>query len=363
MTVPRAVGERCWTVMSHVRVALLGYGVAGEHFHAPLIHATPGLELAAVVTSDPERAQRVTARYPQVSVLASPDEVWRSAGSYDLVVVATPNATHVPLGLAAVEAGLALVVDKPLANSAADAQRLVDAAHSAGTFLTVFQNRRWDSDFLALRALIAAGELGDVWRFESRFERWRPQPKPGWRESGDPTQGGGLLADLGSHLVDQALVLFGRVSRVYATTDRRRPEVAVDDDTFIALTHASGVRSTLWVSAVAGQLGPRLRVLGSKGAYVVEGLDGQEDALRAGADPSAPAWGKESPQRWGRLVAGDQSRPVTRGPGAYPKFYQGVRDALRLSGPVPVDPADAIATLRILDAARRSAARGELVRP
>jgi scyllo-inositol 2-dehydrogenase (NADP+) len=349
--------------MSRVKVALLGYGAAGEHFHAPLINATPGLELAAVVTSDAGRAGRAAERYPGAAVLAAPADLWTAAGSYDLVVIATPNMTHLPLATSALDAGLPVVVDKPLAASAADAQRIVAAAETSGLMLTVFQNRRWDSDFLALRRLMASGDLGAVWRFESRFERWRPQPKPGWRESGDPAEGGGILADLGSHLVDQALVLFGPATRVYATLDRRRPGVAVEDDVFIALTHASGVRSTLWASAVAAHLGPRLRVLGSRGAYVVDGLDCQEDTLRAGGDPASPDWGKESPKRWGQLYTGDRQRSVPRGPGGYPQFYQGVCDALRLAGPVPVDPADAVATLRVLDAARRSAQRGEVVRP
>ena len=347
--------------MGAVRVALLGYGVAGEHFHAPLIAATPGLALAAVVTRDPERGARARQRYPGVQVLTSPSAIWQAAADFDLVVVATPNDTHTTFGEAALEAGLAVVVDKPLATTAADAARLVAAAEAAKRPLTVFQNRRWDSDFLALRKLIARGALGDVWRFESRFERWRPTPKPGWRESGDPGAGGGMLLDLGSHLVDQALTLFGPATLVYATLDRRRPGVAVEDDAFLELTHASGVRSSLWVSAVAAQQGPRLRVLGSQGAYVVDGLDGQEDELRAGRDPAAPDWGTESPGRWGRLYAGDTSKPVTRGPGAYPAFYAGVRDGLRLGRPMPVDPSDAVRTLEVLDAARTSAQTGQAV--
>jgi scyllo-inositol 2-dehydrogenase (NADP+) len=347
--------------MSQLKVALMGYGVAGEHFHGPLIHATPGLELTAIVTSNAERATRAAERYPAASVIA-PDEIWKTAGSYDLAVVATANASHLSLGLAALQAGLPLVVDKPLATSANEAQQLVVAAADAGRLLTVFQNRRWDSDFLALRKLLDAGELGTVYRYESRFERWRPTPKPGWRESGDPAAGGGLLTDLGSHLVDQAIFLFGPVSEVFATLDRRRPGVEVEDDAFIALNHVSGERSTLWVSAVAAQLGPRLRVLGSKAAYVVDGLDGQEDALRAGGDPTSADWGVESPGRWGKLIVGDEERPIPRGPGAYPAFYQGVRDAITMRGPAPVDPRDAVATLRVLDAARRSAEHAEVVR-
>ena len=349
--------------MSHVRVALIGYGVAGEHFHAPLIYATPGLELTAIVTSNSERAVRAAERYPAASVIASPNEIWKTADLYDLVVIASPNSSHVSLAMASLDAGLPAVVDKPLANSADDAQRLVAAAIEAGLLLTVFQNRRWDSDFLALRKLLEHGELGTVYRFESRFERWRPTPKPGWRESGDPSAGGGLVADLGSHLVDQAMFLFGPVTEVYATADRRRPGVEVEDDAFIALTHTSGQRSTLWVSAVAADLGPRLRVLGSKGAYVVWGLDGQEDALRAGDDPASPDWGAESPGRWGKLIVGEHERYIPRGPGLYPEFYKEVRDALTMRGPVPVDPHDAVATLRVLDAARRSAQLGEPVHP
>jgi scyllo-inositol 2-dehydrogenase (NADP+) len=349
--------------MSHVKVALIGYGVAGEHFHAPLIHATPGLELAAIVTANPERAAGALKRYPTATVLASPEEIWKTASAYDLVVIATPNASHVSLAKASLAAGLPLVIDKPLATTADEAQQLVGAAKAAGLLLTVFQNRRWDSDFLALRKLLDNGDLGSVYRFESRFERWRPTPKPGWRESGNPADGGGLVADLGSHLVDQALFLFGPVTEVYATLDQRRPGVEVEDDAFIALTHASGERSTLWVSAVAADLGPRLRVLGSKGAYVVYGLDGQEDALRAGGDPASPAWGIESPGRWGRLVVGEHERAIPRGPGAYPAFYEAVVHALTMAGPVPVHPQDAVETLRVLDAARRSAAAGKAVRP
>jgi len=346
-----------------LRVALIGYGVAGEHFHAPLIHAAPGLELAAIVTSDTERAARAGKRYPCAVVHPRPYEIFAEAASYDLVVIASPNASHVQLATSAIDAGLPVVVDKPLATTAADAQRLVDHARAAGRLLTVFQNRRWDGDFLTLQRLMANGDLGDVWRFESRFERWRPQPKPGWRESGDRAEGGGILLDLGSHLVDQALVLFGPVTRVYATLDRRRPGVSVEDDACLEVTHAGGVRSTLWVSAVAADLGPRMRVLGSRAAYVVNGLDCQEDSLRAGDDPAQPGWGRESPARWGRLVTGDENRTVARGPGRYPAFYPKVRDALRLAGPVPVSPEDAVMTLRVLDAARRSAERNEVVRP
>jgi predicted dehydrogenase len=340
--------------MADLRVAVLGYGLAGAVFHAPLIASVPGLRLAVVVTSNPERAALATRAHPGVVVLDAAERVWERAGELDLVVVATPNRTHAPLALTAMEAGLPVVVDKPMAVDAAEGQALVDRARARGLLLTVFQNRRWDGDLLTVRRLLDEGALGRVWRFESRFERWRPTPKPGWRETGGPEDAGGMLNDLGSHVVDQALHLFGPASLVYGELDRRRPGMRVDDDAFVALTHASGVRSHLWMSAVAAQLGPRLRVLGDRAAYVKHGLDGQEDALRAGRRPDGPGWGEEPPERWGVLGTEERADPVSTEPGAYQRFYEGLVAALHHQAPPPVEPADAVAALRVLDAARRS---------
>src|SRR4051812_42646215 len=210
------------------RVGLIGYGLAGAAFHAPLIAAVPGLDLAAIVTRDEERRAGARERHPEAELLESADELWER--DVDLVVVAAPNRAHVPLAKAAIAAGVPVVVDKPLAPSAAAARELVDEAHAAGVMLTVFHNRRWDGDFLTARRLIEAGELGRVLRFESRFERWRPEIKAGWRELPDPDEAGGVLFDLGSHLVDQALQLFGPVRRLHAEVDCRRPGARVDDD-------------------------------------------------------------------------------------------------------------------------------------
>jgi scyllo-inositol 2-dehydrogenase (NADP+) len=347
--------------MAELRVALLGYGLAGSVFHAPLVASTPGLRLAAVVTANPERAAEAARGHQGIVVLDSAERVWERAGELDVVVVATPNRTHAGLALAALDAGLPVVVDKPMAVGAAEGQALVDRARARGLLLTVFQNRRWDGDLLTVRRLLADGALGRVQRFESRFERWRPVPKPGWRESGGPEEAGGMLNDLGSHLVDQALHLFGPATLVYGELDRRRPGMKVDDDAFVALTHASGVRSHLWMSAVAARLGPRLRVLGERAAYVKYGLDGQEDALRAGGRPAGPGWGEEPPERWGVLGTEERADPVRTEPGAYQRFYQGLVAALRGNGPPPVDPAEAVAALRVLDAARRSAGEGVAV--
>lgn len=350
-----------------LRVGLVGYGLAGSVFHAPLIAATEGLVLDTVVTSNEERRGQARAEFPAVRFAASPDELWERADELDLIVIASPNKTHVPLATAALKAGLPVVVDKPVAGTAAGARELAALAEERGLLLSVFQNRRWDNDFLTLRALIADGELGEVRRFESRFERWRPQPKGGWRESGDPQEIGGLLYDLGSHVVDQALALFGPAAQVYAESDVRRPGAAADDDTFLAVTHTNGVRSHLYVSATTAQLGPRFRVLGSAAGYVKYGLDPQEAALREGARPTADGpWGVEDEALWGRLGSGESpltggGTPVRTLPGDYPAYYAAVADALRGKGDNPVTALQAAAALDVLEAARRSARDGVTV--
>ncbi|WAP56264.1 Gfo/Idh/MocA family protein [Streptomyces sp. S465] len=361
---------------STFRVGLIGYGLAGSVFHAPLIAATEGLVLDTVVTSSPERQRQARGEFPDVRLADSADELWGRADELDLIVIASPNRTHVPLARAALQAGLPTVVDKPLAATAAEAEELAALAEARGLLLSVFQNRRWDNDFRTLEKLLAEGALGEVWRFESRFERWRPRLKGGWRESGDPAEVGGLLYDLGSHLVDQALTLFGPAESVYAEVDVRRPGAQTDDDTFIALTHAGGVRSHLWMSATTAQLGPRFRVLGSRAGYVKYGLDPQEAALREGlrpaarpAVPSAPSaeWGTEPESAWGRLGAGESpltsgGTPVPTLRGDYPAYYAAVAAALRDGTPPPVTAAEAAAALHVLEAARVSAAERRTVR-
>ncbi|MGQ4390307.1 Gfo/Idh/MocA family oxidoreductase [Streptomyces sp. SAS_270] len=353
---------------SPLRVALVGYGLAGSVFHAPLIAATEGLALDTVVTSNPERQAQARAEFGDgIRFAASPDDLWARAEELDLIVIASPNKTHVPIASAALKAGLPVVVDKPIAGTAAEARELAALADERGLLLSVFQNRRWDNDFLTLRKLIADGELGEVQRFESRFERWRPQLKGGWRESGDPEEIGGLLYDLGSHVVDQALVLFGPAVSVYAEADIRRPGAETDDDTFLAITHENGVRSHLYASATTAQLGPRFRVLGSRAGYVKYGLDPQEAALREGRRPAAgEEWGVEPESMWGHVGSGESpltggGRPEPTLPGAYPAYYAAVAAALRDGAPNPVTALEAAATLDVLEAARRSARDGGAV--
>lgn len=342
-----------------IRVGIAGYGLAGAVFHAPLVSTTPGMAVTGIVTRDPQRREQARSDHPDAHVVTDVDAVLGLG--IDLLVVASTNATHVPLARAAIAAGVAVVVDKPLAPTAAEAAALVAEAEASGVPLCTFQNRRWDSDFRTLRTLVEGGALGDVRRLESRFERWRPQLAGGWRERDDPGEAGGLLFDLGSHLVDQALVLLGPVGSVYAEVDRRRSVAAADDDVFVALQHTNGARSHLWASAVAPLLGPRFRVLGSRAGYVVNGLDGQEDALRSGARPG-PGWGAVEPERWGVLGAGDRVEPVASLPGDYPAYYARLAAALTDGAPVPVDPNDSVRGLQILEAARTSAETATVVR-
>jgi scyllo-inositol 2-dehydrogenase (NADP+) len=339
-----------------IRVALIGYGLAGAVFHGPLISSTPGMSLTTIVTGDPGRRARASSDHPDARLLGGADALWQQAAVHDLVVVATPNRFHVPLGLAALEAGLPVVIDKPMAPTAEGGRRLLAEATERDLLLTVFQNRRWDGDFLTVRRLLSGDALGPVVRFESRFERWRPNvPPEAWRERGNPEEAGGLLFDLGSHLIDQAVVLFGAPRTVYAEVDQRRPSAEVDDDVFVALEHHEGIRSHLWMSVLAAIRGPRMRLLGLHAAFEKFGLDVQEQSLSEGARPGGPVWGREPPERWGRLSADGVERTIQTEPGAYQEFYRGVAASLREGAPPPVDPNDSVGGLEIIEAARESA--------
>jgi predicted dehydrogenase len=340
--------------MEPVRFGLLGYGFGGRYFHAPLLAAAPECDVVGVVTSSPERRSLVASEHPTVAVFGSLEEV-KAAGA-EAVAISTPAATHSELTDRALELGLAVVCDKPFALDAAAATRSVELAERLGLPLSPYQNRRWDSDFLTVRRLLSEGALGDLVRFESRFERLAPESGPG-------PAGGGTLLDFGSHLVDQALVLMGPVASVYA--EWRLRDSGLDDDVFVALTHTSGARSHLWGSWSQGAPGPRFRVTGTAASYVNATLmDGQEDLLLAGHTPASlgPAWGAEPSLHWGRLHRGDIGEQVPSENGAWSEFYPMFARAVRGEGPVPVEPRDAIASATVLDAARLSATEGGVVR-
>ncbi len=339
--------------MEPVRFGLVGYGFGGRYFHAPLLAAAGECDLLGVVTTSPERRELVARDHPGLATFASLEEL--AAAGAEAVAVSTPASTHTALTEQALDLGLAVVCDKPFALDAPSARHTVELAERLGLPLAPYQNRRWDSDFLTVRALVDDGALGTVTRFESRFERFAPEPGP-------PAAGGGTLLDFGSHLVDQALVLLGPVTSVYA--EWRLTDGGRDDDVFVALTHADGAHSHLWGSWSQGAPGDRFRVGGTEGAYVVGGpMDGQEAALLAGQTPATlgEGWGAEPEERWGRLRRGDEGVVVPTERGRWDTFYPAFAAAVRGQGPVPVDPQDAVATATVLDAARRSATEGVVV--
>jgi predicted dehydrogenase len=317
------------------------------------------MTVAAVTTSDEARAGRARDAYPDVLVFPDADALLQRAEDIDLLVVATPNRLHVPSAREALARGVPVVMDKPLAADAQPAAALVGDFDAAGVPFTVFQNRRWDGDFLTVRRICESGELGSITRLESRYERFRPHvDASAWRELADASEGGGLLLDLGAHLIDQALTLFGYPERVYAEIATRRPGAQVDDDVFVALEHAGGVRSHLWMSAIAPLGGRSLRLSGVRAGVETPGLDPQEDQLAAGVRPGDEGWGAGEPARW---VGEDGERSLPILAGAYEQFYAGVRDALIDGAEMPVDPRDSVAALRVIEAARRSARTSQVI--
>ncbi|NIH81392.1 Gfo/Idh/MocA family protein [Amycolatopsis viridis] len=342
-----------------IRTAVIGFGVSGRIFHAPFLAAADAYSLDFVVTGNPDRAAQATARYPHATVLSGPDELFARAAEIDLVVVGTPPATHAGLAATALDHGLHVVVDKPFTVTSAQGEALIEHARRVGRVLTVFQNRRWDGDFRTLRRLVQDGELGTVHTFESRFEWWKPQGPRDWKARAGIADGGGILFDLGTHLIDQARLLFGPVESVHADLARRGAG-ASDDDSFLLLTHTGGTRSRLFMSGVAALPGPRFHVLGSTAGYTKWGLDPQEDALQGGAGPGDDGFGREPHENWGTLGVRGHTRRVEPEPGDYGQFYRLLAAALDAGGELPVDPRDAVDVLRIIE--RAHARKGDLSR-
>jgi predicted dehydrogenase len=337
--------------VSHVRIGLVGYGFGGRFFHAPFLAAAAGCEFLGVVTTSAERRQEFAERFPGRATFDSLEQL--AAAGAEAVTICTPASTHVELTQRALGLGLAVVCDKPFALDARSARQTVLLSQELERPLTVFQNRRWDSDFRTVRKALADGVLGDPTRFESRFERFAPDPGPS-------ASGGGSLLDFGSHLVDQALLLFGPAQSVYAEMHTSDHAPGLDDDVFLAVTHAGGVRSHLWGSWRQSAPGPRFRVTGTAASYVVvPDMDGQESRLVAGDTPARdPDWGTEPEYRWGRVFRGEKVGLLASERGAWDLFYPAFAKAVRGDGPVPVDPWDAVATAEVLDAARESATTG-----
>ncbi|MEK8034142.1 oxidoreductase [Ideonella sp. DXS29W] len=342
-----------------VRVGLVGFGYAGRTFHAPLLRTTPGMTLTAVASTQAEAVRQALGDevdvLPHVDALLQRDDI-------ELVVIATPNASHHPQALAALRAGKAVVVDKPFALSAEQAGELVSEAEHRGLLLSVFHNRRWDGDFLTVRSLLHSGRLGRIVHAELHFDRFRGQVRPRWRESADA--GGGLWIDLGPHLIDQALQLFGVPEAIGADIASVREGAEADDWFHGQLRYASGLRVTLHASALAAHPGPRFVLHGTKGGYRKWGLDAQEDMLKAGQqpDPARPEdWGADTQSGELRLWRADQpgdlldAEVLATQRGDYPQYYRAICAALRGHGANPVPPMEALMVMRLIDLGRRSA--------
>lgn len=333
---------------------MVGYGFGGRYFHAPFLAGAAECELLGVVTRSAERRSEVAARLPGVATFDSLEQL--VAAGAEAVTISTPASTHTELAQRALGLGLAVVCDKPFALDARSARETVLLSEELRLPLTVFQNRRWDSDFRTVQKALGDGVLGDAVRFESRFERFAP-------EAGPPASGGGTLLDFGSHLVDQALVLFGAARSVYAEMHTPDGGDGLDDDLFVAITHEGGVRSHLWGSWRQHAPGPRFRVTGTAASYVVlPPMEGQEAMLVAGRSPARESeWGVEPEESWGRVFRGEHVDVLPSERGAWDLFYPAFAAAVRDEGPLPVDPWDAVATAEVLDAARESASTGRVI--
>lgn len=338
-----------------IGVGLVGFGLAGARLHAPVIAATGEFRIAAIMTSRREEAQ---AAWPAATVVGDVDALI-GRPDVDLVVVASPNPTHAPVARAALAAGKHILVDKPFVTDLADGEALIEQAHSAGLVLSVYHNRRWDSDFLTVRGLRQSGALGDVMHAELCWDRHRAAIKPGWRE--EAQDGSGLLSDLGPHLVDQMLQLFGRPDAVTADLLAQRVGAAVDDY-FDLCFHYGERRVRLASSTLVAAARPRFALHGTRASFVKHGIDPQEAVLRAGGSPDQPGYGDEVASDWGTLTRADgQSHAVPSARGDWRAFYHGIANAITTGGPAPIDPADALAGLRLIDRAREAAAAGCLV--
>jgi scyllo-inositol 2-dehydrogenase (NADP+) len=337
-----------------IRAGVIGYGLGGMAFHAPLIQAVPELELAAIVTS---RADQVHAAYPGVAVVADAAALLADP-SIDLVAISTPNDTHMPLARAALAAGKHVVIDKPFALTSGEGEELIALAASRGLVLSAFHNRRWDADFLTVRKLLDSGVLGEVMLYEARWDRFRPEVTDKWK---DKPGVGGTLGDLGPHLIDQMLVLFGMPEALSADIAIQR-EGARADDYFELTFHYGARRAVLSSTRMVAAPRPRFSLHGTKGSFVKYGLDPQEAALKGGASANDPAHGVEDAGQYGVLTLADGTgETVVSERGDYRRFYSGVARAVAEGMAPPVPAADAVAGLRLIELARASSAEGRRV--
>jgi len=333
-----------------IKVGVVGFGLAGKVFHSPFIRMVDGFELTAIM----RRSGEVDPKYPGVQFVRTLNELL-AIPDLQLVVVATPNDTHVPVATQALEAGKHVVIDKPFTPTLHEAEQLVALAKKQKRIVTVFQNRRWDGDFLTVRKIMNECSLGRVVIYESHFDRFRPNLRGSWHEK--PIPGMGLMFDLAPHLIDQALVLFGPPDALSADLRKERDGTQVDDAFDITFFYP-GLRALLRGSPVTAAPGPRFWICGTTGTYSKYGLDPQEDAMKAGGDPTVPDWGREPEEMWGNLTTAEGITPVPTIPGNYRPYYENVRDAILGRAEIAVTPEQALNVMRVMELSAESSRNG-----
>jgi scyllo-inositol 2-dehydrogenase (NADP+) len=345
-------------VTNPLQVGLVGFGLAGRVFHAPLIHANPNLRLTHIVQRHGDEAAQ---KYPHAEIVRDVDTLLAQK-SVNLVVVATPNTSHYDIAARALAAGKHVVVDKPFTITSREADELIDLARRSVRVLSVFQNRRWDGDFLTVREILDQRLLGRLAEYESRFDRFRPAIKENaWREQETP--GSGVLFDLGSHLIDQAMVLFGPPATIYGDLRKQR-DGAMTVDNFEVHLGYSNLKVTLKAASLACEPSPRFVLYGTEGSYTKFGLDPQEEALRQGHSPAESGWGEDAPEAWGTLTRcdGAMNRQKYRTlPGRYPDYYSNVYRAITGSEELAVKPEQARDVIRLIELAEQSAREGKMI--
>lgn len=341
--------------MKEMKVGLVGFGFSGSTFHAPVIESVQGLTITKVVSSNPEK---VIEQFPEMKVVASIDELLNDR-EIELVIITTPNEFHFPMGKKALEAGKHVVIEKPFTVSVEEGEQLIQIAKNHDRLLSVYHNRRYDNDFLTIQQLIKEEEIGTVTSYEAHYDRYSAEVHDRWREQ--DKKGSGILFDLGSHLIDQALILFGEPEAVYADVLTQR-EAGITDDYFHLVLHYGKRRVILHAGSLVKKHGPRYQIHGIKGSFVKWGIDPQEEALKKGGLPGDERWGKDESDQYGVLTKDDRDRVIPTIPGSYQTYYIELHRAICEQSSAPVRAREALTVIKVIELALKSSEEKKLVK-